>query len=464
MLENNSELPSLRILVVDDEENIRFAIGACLEAEGHQIAGAGAADAALEQASHTAFDLIFLDVRLGTHNGLDLIGPLLKDSPWARIVVITAYASVETAVEAMKLGASDYLPKPFEHAQLILLTQSVARRRLLERKIQALQKALGEMDPEAGFLTSSPIWRASLDVARRVADSSVPVLIRGEAGTGKGRLARAIHGWSARSAGPFASLSFEGQYVESLEAELFGPPSGGSGGLVAFCHGGTLYLDNISNAPMQLQPRILALIKDRELESPEKFARRSIDLRIIAGTCEDLWHAVEAREFREDLLMALSVVDVEAPALRERPEDIMPLAERYLAHFSREHHRPILEITRDAAFVLRMHTWPGNIRELRNVVERAVLLCNSDRIGLDHLPVDLVNVGVRGKGMPVGDYKIGDMVPLEVIEELHIRQVLASAKTIRRAAAILGVNACALSRKVKLKGLRAIPNDDKPAA
>jgi len=172
---------------------------------------------------------------------------------------------------------------------------------------------------------------------------------------------------------------------------------------------------------------------------------------------------VEARQFREELLMALSVVDVEAPALRERPEDIMPLAERYLAHFAREHHRAIVEITRDAAFVLRMHSWPGNVRELRNVIERAVLLCNSDRIGLDHLPVDLVNVGVRGREL-VGDYKVGDMVPLEVIEELHIRQVLASAKTIRRAAAILGVNACALSRKVKLKGLRTIPNDDKPAA
>jgi NtrC-family two-component system response regulator AlgB len=464
MLGKTSELSSLRILVVDDEENIRFAIGACLEAEGHKVVGAATADAALEQASHVAFDLIFLDVRLGTYNGLDLIRPLLSESPWARLVVLTAYASVEIAVGAMKLGATDYLPKPFEHTQLILLTQSVAERRFLERKVEALQKTLGAMDPEADFPTTSPVWRKSLDVARRVADSNVPVLIRGEAGTGKGRLARAIHEWSSRSAGPFAALSFEGQPVEVLETELFAADPGAPSGLVAFCHGGTLYLDNISKAPVQLQPRILALIRDRELESSRGFVRRSIDVRTLAGTCEDLWHGVESHHFREDLLMALSVVEVDVPSLRERPEDITPLAERYLAYFAREHHRPIVEITRDAAFVLRMHTWPGNIRELRNVIERAVLLCNSDRVGLDHLPVDLVNVGVRGKGVPPGDYKVGDMVPLELIEELHIRQVLASAKTIRRAAAILGVNACALSRKVKLKGLRAVPDDDRPAA
>jgi NtrC-family two-component system response regulator AlgB len=459
------KLPALRILVVDDEANIRFAISACLEAAGHEVLEAGTIESALDQAARIAFDLIFLDVRLGTQNGLDFIQPLLTENPWARIVVITAYASVETAVQAMKLGATDYLPKPFEHAQLTLLTAKVAERRLLERKIDALQKTLGAMDPESDFPTSSPVWRAQIELARRVADSNVPVLIRGEAGTGKGRLARAIHQWSQRSGGPFASVAFEGQPVEDLETELFGATASADvrPGAVAVSHGGTLLLDNISKAPMQLQPQLMTLMRDKEYERPDIFTRRSIDIRVIATTSANLWQAVENRQFREDLLMALSVVEVLVPALRERPEDIMLLAERYLAHFSREHHRPIIGISRDAGFVLRMHAWPGNVRELRNVIERAVLTCTSDIIGLDHLPVDLVNAGVRGKNPPTGDYKVGDLVPLEVIEDSHIRQVLASAKTIRRAAAILGVNACALSRKVKLKGLRPEVDDDKSA-
>lgn len=465
MADTRLEPPTLRILVVDDEENIRFALESCLEADGHAVTGVGGIDAALEHAARTAFDLIFLDVRLGTQNGLDFIQPLLKQNPWARVVVITAYASVETAVKAMKLGASDYLPKPFEHAQITLLTAKVAERRALERKVEALKKTLGEMDPEHDFPTASAAWRSSIELARRVAGSSVPVLIRGEPGTGKGRLARGVHEWSARAAGPFASIAFEGQPADDLEAQLFGSPGGGTEGpgLVSTCHGGTLLLDNVGRAPLHLQPRILALLRDHELESAEAFTRRNVDVRIVATASTDLWQGVRSRTFREDLLMALSVVDIDVPPLRERPEDVMLLAERYLAHFAREHHRPVVEITRDAAFVLRMHRWPGNIRELRNVVERAVLTCAGDRIGLDHLPVDLVNVGVRGQPAGVGDFKVGDMVPLEVIEDSHIRQVLASAKTIRRAATILGVNACALSRKVKLKGLRPEADDEKPA-
>jgi NtrC-family two-component system response regulator AlgB len=462
MPEPKSELKALRILVVDDEENIRFAISMCLETDGHKVVAVGTIDDALDESARQAFDLIFLDVRLGTQNGLDYIKPLLDENPWVRIVVITAYASIETAVEAMKRGATDYLSKPFEPAQLTLLTQKVAERRLLERKVEALQRTLGSLDPEADFVTSSPIWRESVEFAHRVATANSPILIRGEPGTGRARLARAIHQWSSRAEGPFASVSFDGQSVDALEVELFGagPEFGGKVGAIAFCHGGTLLLDEISNIPMRLQHKLLAVIRDKEFERQDQFARRPVDVRIVATTGADLRRAVELGKFRADLLLALNVAQVDIPALRERPEDILLLAERYLAFLSREHHKPIAGFSRDASFLLKAHQWPGNSRELRNVIERAVIACESDLIDLQHLPADLVNAA-KNKNGAASTYQVGDLVPLELIEEAHIQQVLASAKTLRRAAAVLGVNASALCRR--LKRMKAEALNDKLA-
>jgi two-component system, NtrC family, response regulator AlgB len=451
MPESKPDLRALRILIVDDEENIRFAISMCLENDGHKVVAVGTIDDALEQTARQAFDLIFLDVRLGTQNGLDYIKPLLDENPWVRIIVITAYASVETAVEAMKRGASDYLAKPFEPAQLTLLTQKVVERRLLERKIDALQKTLGCMDPEADFPTSSPIWRESIEFARRIANASSPVLIRGEPGTGRGRLARAIHQWSPRADGPFAAISFDRQSVDAFESELFGAGSDVTEkiGAVAFCHGGTLLLDEIGNMPLRLQHKLLSVIRDKQFERQDQFNRRPVDVRILATTEVDLRQAVDQGKFRADLLLAINIAQVDIPALRERPEDILMLADRYLAHFSREHHKPIAGFSRDAVFVLKNHQWPGNSRELRNVVERAVLACDGELIGLHHLPADLINATSRKKDTVNGSYQVGDLVPLELIEEAHIQQVLASTKTLRRAAAVLGVNASALCRRLK---------------
>ena len=441
----------MRILVVDDEENIRFALSMCLETDGHKVVAVGSIEDALARTAKEAFDLIFLDVRLGTRNGLDYIKPLLDENPWVRIIVITAYASIDTAVEAMKRGASDYLSKPFEPTQLTLLTQKVAERRLLERKIEAMQKTLGTMDPEADFPTMSPMWRESIEFARRVATANSPILIRGEAGSGRGRLARAIHQWSARSEGPFASVTFDGQSVDALEVELFGagPDFGGKIGAIAFCHGGTLLLDEVSILPMRLQHKLLAVIRDKEFERQDQFSRRPADVRIIATTGADLRQAVESGKFRADLLLALNVAQVDIVPLRERPEDILLLAERYLAFLTREHHKPIAGFSRDAMFVLKSHLWPGNSRELRNVIERAVLVCNSEFIGLEDLPADLINATAKHRNGGATSYQVGDLVPLELIEEAHIQQVLASAKTLRRAAAVLGVNASALCRRLK---------------
>jgi NtrC-family two-component system response regulator AlgB len=442
---------AIRILVIDDEENIRFALTMCLESDGHKVSAVGTIEGALEETARQAFDLIFLDVRLGTQNGLDYIRPLLEENPWARIIVITAYASIDTAVEAMKRGATDYLAKPFEPAQLTLLTQKVAERRLLERQVESLQKTLGSMDPEADFATASPIYRESIEFAHRIATASSPVLVRGEPGTGKGRLAREIHQWSGRSEGPFAALSFDGPSLESMEVELFGagPEIGGRVGAIAFCHGGTLLLDEISLIPMRLQHKLLSVIRDKEFERHDQFIRRPADVRIVATTSADLPRMVGTGKFRDDLFMAMNAAQVDIPALRERPEDVLPLCERYLAYFGREHHRSIAGFTRDATFVLKTHLWPGNTRELRNVVERAVLACDSQYVGLEHLPVDIKNASAKSRVTGINGYQVGDLVPLEVIEEAHIQRVLASAKTLRRASVVLGVNASALCRRLK---------------
>ena len=440
-------LSPLRILIVDDEANIRLTLSMCLELEGHQVAAVGTIDDALDETARQAFDLIFLDLRLGLQNGLDFIPQLQAENPWTRIIVITAYASVETAVEAMKRGASDYLPKPFEAAQVVHVTQKVAERRQLERKVEALQATMGAMDAEAELVAADPAMVAALDLARRVAQSQANLVVSGEIGSGKGRLARAIHAWSDRAAQPFASVICRADALDFLEAELFAA----STGKVEFCDGGTLVLEEVNELPMRLQPRILRLLKDREFERQDETTRRKINLRVIATTRVDLQQAVEKGLFRADLLLALNVVQIEIPALRNRPTDLPLLADRYLAYFTQQGHRNIPGFTPEALHVLTRHRWPGNVRELRNVIERAVLLCNGESIGVEHLPPNLLNEALT--------VQIGDLIPLSTVEELHVKRVVASARSLRQAASILDIDAGTVVRRMKRYGA----NEDPPA-
>lgn len=451
-----SEQPTgaLGILVVDDEENIRLTLSLCLEADGHRVEVAGNVQAALTQVSRRAFDLIFLDLRLGMENGLDLIPRLLAENPWTKIVVITAYASVETAVEAMKRGATDYLPKPFTPAQVQLVTEKVARHRHLEVKLQALQQSIGE-DPEEGFPCESAAMRQALETARRVAASNSAVVIRGEVGVGKGRLARMIHAWSGRSPGAYAAVSCCAASAEALETELFGLSScaapdvaPGRRGRIAFCEGGTLVLHDVADLPRQLQPKLVRLVRDGEYERVDDLTCRKADVRVLATTSIDLHEAAQGGRFRQDLLLALDVVTIEVPPLRERLDDVRLLAERFLAHFARENGRGVTGFTPDAMDALSKHAYPGNARELRNLVERAVLLCDGAEIGLEHLPPNLLNAEA---------YRVGDLVSLEKISDLHIRRVLASTRSYEAAANVLGINSITLWRRRKRYGLTALP-------
>ena len=451
----------LRILVVDDEQTIRITLGLCLEADGHSVVTSGSADEALGEVRSHAFDLIFLDLRLGLDNGLDLIPHLLRENPRAKVVVITAYASVETAVEAMKRGATDYLAKPFTPIDVQLVTQKVAERRKLEWQVEALRDALNHADPEADFPTASAPMQQILSLAHRVASSNATILICGETGTGKGRLARAIHAWSGRGNSPYGSAACDTPDADGLEAELFGVFSGADAsmqdrpGRVAFCESGTLVLEEVAQTPPSLQPRLLRLLAEKEYERMGDFRPRKANVRFIATSSVDLQDAVKQRRLRPELLLALEVVCLTIPPLRRRPEDLKLLAKRYLAHFSRENHRSIAGIQAEALNVLASHSWPGNTRELRNVIERAVLLCDKDFIGVEHLPSNLLTED-RG-------HAVGDLVSLETIEEMHIRSVLATTGTIKGAAAVLRINPSTLSRRLKRSDSgEAIPDDAEP--
>jgi NtrC-family two-component system response regulator AlgB len=439
---------ALKILIVDDELNIRKTLSLCLETEGHNVVAVSNFQDAISENARQSFDMAFVDLRLGLDSGLDLIPALLAASPWLKIIIITAYASIDTAVETIKRGATDYIPKPFTPAQVKLAVQKVAEVRSLEQRVDSLQADLNRINPEVDLTTTSPVMQRAIELARQVAPTDAIVLLTGENGTGKSILARAIHGWSKRASKPFAEISCPALSAELLESELFGHIKGAftgavrdHSGRIAFCEGGTLFLDEIGDLPLQVQPKLLRFIQEREYERLGDHVTRKADVRLIAATNMDIEDAVKNHRFREDLYYRLNVIQIEIPPLRERPDDIVSLARRLLTFFGRNHHCNSQHFSEEALHILRRYSWPGNVRELRNVVERSSIICNSESVGIEHLPEKLLRAD---------EYLTpGDLVPLDKIEEMHIRRVLASTKSLQEAAKILGVDQATLWRRRK---------------
>ena len=443
---------SLQVLIVDDELNIRKTLAIGLESEGHKVVAVSNVQDALAEASRQSFDLAFVDLRLGTDDGLELIPSLLATAPWLKVIVITAYASIDTAVEAMRRGATDYIPKPFTPAQIDLAVRKVFQVRSLEQKVAALQEDLGRQHPEIDFSGQNPQMQKAVKLARQAASSEANLLLRGESGTGKTILARAIHSWSNRAGKPFNIVSCPSIPSELLESELFGHVKGAftgairdNPGRIAASDGGTLLLDEISDLPVSLQPKLLRFIQDREYERVGDIVPRKADVRLIAATNANLEDAIKEGRFREDLYYRLNVITIAIPPLRERPEDIPALANRLLAFHARNNHRSFLGFTDEALKAMTAYSWPGNVRELSNAIERAAILCQANLMGLECLPANLAGAETEAR--------IGDAVSLEKIEEAHIRRVLAAAKSLQEASATLGIDQATLWRRRKKYGI-----------
>jgi NtrC-family two-component system response regulator AlgB len=443
----------LSVLVVDDEKNIRTTLGVCLEGLGCRVTAAASPSAAREWASRQPFDLAFVDLRLAEESGLDLIPALLATCPDLDIVVITAYATVDTAVEAMKRGARDYLPKPFTPAQIRHLVSQVEERRSLVRRIRDLEGQLRESLPEADLDSTSRRMRLALDTLLRAAPSDVSVLLRGESGTGKGVLARLLHARSARAAGPFVVINCPTLSQELLASELFGHAKGAftgairdNPGRVEAADGGTLFLDEIAEIPTSLQAKLLRFLQEKEFERIGESRTRRSDVRVVSATNRDLEVEVGSGRFREDLLYRLNVVEVHVPALRDRPEDILPLARRFAAFFAGAARRPTPELSKAAEDVLVAYPWPGNVRELRNVIEHAVMLWPATVIEPHAFPERIAS---RASSGPT----LGGDATLEAVEREHILRVLARKATLEEAAESLGIDASTLWRKRKKYGV-----------
>jgi len=442
----------LNVLIIDDEANIRKMLTVCLESRGHHVTTVSNGKDARAEADRQVFDLAFVDLRLGTESGLDLISPILGACPWIKIVVITAYASIDTAVEAMRRGSTDYIPKPFTPDQVQLVTDRVATIRGMERRIATLQEDLERLHPEVSFSSRHPGMHRAVELARQVAASEAVVLLRGPSGTGKTVLARAIHGWSRRANKPFGTISCPTLGPDLLESELFGHVKGAFTGAlrdnigrIAACEGGTLFLDEIGDLPLKLQPKLLRFIQDREYESVGDQRTKKADVRIITATNTNLEQAIQEGRFREDLYYRLNVIEIDLPPLAERPDDVESLAKNMLEFFGAQNHKMLKGFSDPALKALRQYSWPGNIRELRNAVERAAILCATDTIQIDHLPVSVVP--------HTPPAQLGDHVSLKTMEEHHIRRVVSTTRTLQEAADILGIDQATLWHKRKQYGI-----------
>lgn len=439
-----------RVLLVDDEAAILRTFRAYLEDRGYSVATASSGAQAEALLQRQVFDLCFLDLRLGGESGLDVLQQLRSQAPWMRVIIVTALSAVDTAVDAMQAGAADYLVKPCSPDQLCLAAAKQLEVRRLAARLEALE---GELNRPCDLPDSnSPAMMSVLETARQVADSDANILILGESGTGKGELARAIHGWSRRASKAFVTINCPSLSAELMESELFGHNRGAFTGAVQStlgrvyqADGGTLFFDEIGDFPLPLQPKLLRFIQDKEYERVGDPLTRRADVRILAATNLDLEEMSRSGRFREDLLYRLNVITLHLPPLRERPEDILPLAERFLLSFIRDYGRPARGFSEPARQALQNYRWPGNIRELRNVVERASIICQQELIGLVHLGL--------GEQAGTSAPRVGMPMTLDELEKAHIAAILATCETLEQAARTLGIDASTLYRKRKQYGL-----------
>ena len=450
----------VRVLAVDDDADILDTYRAILEPRGIVFTAAETLDEGLRLAATRPFDVCLLDRNIGHDLGTDAVPGIKEHAPGLRIIMATANRDTEAAMEALRLGIHDYLVKPFSPEQLRIAVARQAEARQLSTRVEVLEQQVAST-PSDDLDSESPAMREAIAVARRVAGTGANVLILGESGTGKNVMARAIHRWSQRADANFVTVNCPSLNADLLENELFGHRKGAfsgaidsTDGRVAQADGGSLFMDEIGEFPLSLQPKLLRFIQDKEYERVGDPVSRQADVRLIAATNRDLKRMSEGGEFRQDLYYRLDVVSLVLPSLRDRREDIVPLARGFVQRFAGEYGCPARSLSDAAERALLAYPWPGNVRELQNVIERAVILCADEKLDAGHMNID------ASSGMPAADGNatgtlaaVGGEVSLEQLERAHIEAVLARCATLDAAAQTLGIDASTLYRKRKSYGL-----------
>ena len=446
---------SFRILVVDDEPAQLELVDALLGKRGFEVSLASDGREALKQFRREPFDLVLTDLKMPGLSGLELLEAVRAWNPEVPVIVMTAYATIETAVAALKAGAADYLTKPLNLDELLHRVQQVHDRQRLLTENRELREALRERHRVEGIIGESGRMQEVLSLVRRVAPSDATVLIRGESGTGKELIAKAIHYASPQASGPLIAVNCAALPENLLESELFGHEKGAFTGAVAtrkgrfeLADGGSIFLDEIGDLPSHLQIKLLRVIQEREFERVGSSRSITVNVRVLAATHRDLEALVREGRFRDDLYYRINVVTISLPPLKERREDIPLLINHFVRKFSQAHGKPIEGLTREARDLLLRYDYPGNVRELENLIERAVILTRDSVIGQADIPLSVQEPGAE----PAEEG--GLTAAVEGLERRMIREALARAEGVQtRAAELLGISERVLRYKLKKHGL-----------
>lgn len=449
---------TVRILVVDDEVNIRGALVTLLEKKGYQVRGAGTGEDALEQLESATADLVLTDLKMPGIGGMEFIRRLKAKWPDMEVVVMTAYGSIDTAVEAMRHGAYDYLMKPIDRERFPVVVEKALERHFLATENKLLRNRLETKTRFEHMVGDSEPMQRVYRLVEMVADSDVTVLLTGESGTGKELISRAIHHKSLRADGPFITMNCGALPDNLFESELFGYEKGAFTGAMStkmgrfeLADGGTLLLDEVGELSLKSQVDFLRVSETKEFRRLGGTKLITVDVRIIAATNRNLEEAVKQGDFREDLYYRLNVVPIRLPPLRDRRDDIPLLVDRFLAECTTQHHREPKDVSREAMRLLQLYGWPGNIRQLRNLMERLVVTVKDAMIQPEHLPEEIQasKEDVRTMVVTLG-------TSLEQVERDVIQRTLVEVTNHReKAAKLLGISLRALQYKIKEYGIQA---------